>query len=179
MSHDRQPHTVTRQPPYQAEPMHWMKLSDANNAAARLDPGGSALAIFRRWDITSGQYVDITENPESHYGRMRVYDPAQLNFLLPNEIFQARLNVGSGRYEVVGSCGLWRKAKVKSGVTITAGGSGQVSIWVSAAEASPAQYVTAYLNWMDTSTGDLTAGTEVRIEWLRDESRWIITNADC
>lgn len=94
MSHDdRQPRTVTRQPPYQAEPLYWMKLSNANDAAERLNPGGSALAIFRRWNVGTEEWVDITENPETHYGRVRVYDPAYLNFILPNEIFLARLVV--------------------------------------------------------------------------------------
>lgn len=179
MSHDdRRPRTVTRQPPYQAEPLYWMKLSNANDSAERLNPGGSALAILRRWNVGTEEWVDITENPETHYGRVRVYDPGFLNFILPNEIFLARLVVGAGRFEVVGSHGLRRKVKIQA-ATIAAGGSGTVRVWVNGAVTSPTQDLTAYYTWMDAGGSDLTSGMEALVEYFRDEQKWVITNAEC
>ena len=65
--------------------------------------------------------------------------------------------------------------KAKADSTITAGGSGTVSIWTSGSDSSI--NVTALLNWMHGSQ-DVASTNELEIRWYPGEG-WVITGAAC
>lgn len=167
----------TQSGPYSAEPIYWMKLRNTTLPSERLDPGGNAKAIFRRWNPQTLQYEDVLSQ-RPHHGEVDVWDWGEMNFLLPGEIFQARLNTSSATYEIIGSQGLKRKARVGPGVTILPDLSGVARLFVAGAVTNPLQTVTAYHDWI--KNGDPVEDEADMILWyFRDENHWSITNAKC
>lgn len=172
---DRDPPPIVGGPQVPSEPFYWMKLTNYETPSERLNPGGSAKARFMRWDFQSSAYV-ASSSSASHHGEVTVYDPHKLNFLIPNEIFLARLT-SHGRYEIVGSHGLRRKVKITQSGGIAAAASGTASVYSNGAVTSPLQSITVHFNWMDAGTAAENA--EAIAQYYRDEDKWTIDELDC
>lgn len=149
--------------------------------AATLLPGqSSAAALLRRFNRTTDYLQDGTTP-------LDLYDVDNCNFGLPGEVFRAQYYPDAGRYEIVGSKGLRRKAVADEDITID--DSGSATIWTGGAATSPAVQVTAHLNWMHNDE-DVSLGKELIIEWFPDEGdtdantgkpvgQWVIVAAEC
>lgn len=61
---------------------------------------------------------------------------------------------------------------------ITAGSSGNVQVQYSGAASSPANNVTAYLNWM-AGTNNAAENDEVQFFYHRDQKKYVISNMEC
>lgn len=68
------------------------------------------------------------------------------------------------------------RKKGKPTGSISAGGSGTVTIWEGGSATS--RTVTAYHDWME-GTDAIATSTEVVIEWFADEAKWTIVGAAC
>lgn len=66
-------------------------------------------------------------------------------------------------------------AKVDSGVTITDGGSGTVSVWHEGSDSG--LNVTAYLDWLHTDS--IGENTEIVIDWNVTQQKWLIMDNAC
>jgi len=84
---------------------------------------------------------------------------------------------GTGTKWVLLRIGSWEAPPVKATASgdIAANGSGTVAIQING---SGSQSVTAYLNWLEGTTG-VTSGDELLIQFFRDENKWVITGAEC
>tara|TARA_R100000808_G_scaffold24931_1_gene59477 strand:- start:6168 stop:6701 length:534 start_codon:yes stop_codon:yes gene_type:complete len=146
-------------------------------ASTKLDPGESCLADTVTWTETASPTNDDVWTADST-NQVTIYDPHHLNFLLPTEQVEVRFSQARHRYEVVGSQGLRRKGKIKTGVTISPGGSGEVLVWVQGAATNPNVYITVQHSWIDNNY-TLNAGVEVIFEYFRDEDEWHFTDFHC
>src|SRR4030065_212111 len=88
-----------------------------------LSPGGFVDAKVVVWDAVASVWQFITS-----LQYITIWDLDYCNFGLVDEYFHVVWVDDTGRYEVVGSKGLSRKAKVTESGGITAGGSGEVTI---------------------------------------------------
>jgi hypothetical protein len=131
-----------------------------------LSPGGYTSAKVVVWDNVASVWQFITSQQY-----VTVYDPDYCNFGLASEYFHVAYTDDAGRYEIVGSKGLSRKAKVTEAGGIAVEGSGAVTVVVNDALSTVTR--TAWLNW-DHNDTIARLGDEVWIEYVRDEDKWII-----
>jgi hypothetical protein len=172
----RQPRNRVQIPPHNGQPFYWVRLKNYNTPSQRLDPGGFANAIFRRWSVAGMTWVD-TVNPASHHGEFQIFDPENRNFVLPNEIVQVTLNVAAARYEILGSWGLRRKVQITQSGGIDRGFGGTALVWVNGAVTSPAQEITVWVDWMYQDA--VSEDDEGLAQYYPDQSKWILENSEC
>lgn len=136
-----------------------------------LTPGGSATGtiLYRRTDTGGGG-----ERYDADGADIEIYDPHYWAFGLDGMVIAAwHVN---GRWETLPNqnlTGIW--AKVDSGVTISDGGSGTVSVWHEGTDSG--LNVTAYLNWIHTDS--ITENTEIFIDWNIPQQKWFVSDNAC
>jgi len=131
-----------------------------------LEPGGSEVASVYEWD--GGAWVDSGDN-------ITIYDPMFMNCIYTDEFCSVPLNAESGRYELIGSQGLLRRAEATS--TITAGSTGSADF-----DDKPGATLqfssTVHLNHIHGSE-NISSGKLIFCQYLTDEQKWVVLGADC
>lgn len=138
---------------------------------ANLEPGGSAAAEFlSRYTDAGGGGDRLEANGET----LTVYDSHSWSFGLDG-MWLAVWNM-YGRWETLPCQNINNiLAKVDSGVTITDGNSGTVSVWHGGSDSG--LNVTAYLDWIQTES--IGENTEILIDWNLAQQKWLINDNAC
>lgn len=149
------------------------KIASESASESRLDPGGSASAVFQRWDNNAEDWRDGDRYHTIHDADD---ETGARNFALPGEVVNVRYNARTQRFECFGSFGLFRKGTVTATSPIEKDSSGEVTIWSGGEITSPAQTITAWHDW--GSEGALAEDAEVYVRYFPDQQKWIILAAD-
>lgn len=136
-----------------------------------LSPGGSASAYLLYWNAATGRLIS-SGLPVTVYDLYDLANSDGINFGVIGERIRARYHPDTGRYECVGSQGLFRHGKTDE--AITAGNSGTVSVWAGNPLADTGVNVEVSNTW---GGPNLAQAQEIFIRYVPDARIWVPTES--